>query len=449
MMHRTARILFALFLPACATGCEQIPDPLPLLAKSVTPSRPEIVRVSTVKPERMTLRRLTEAPGQIQALETTSVHARIGGYVKTVSVNIGDLVKTGQLLASLDVPEIEAEVEQKKAEVEQAEADLALFEAAVAVSKTSVSTAQAKAAEARATTRRTVAEVSRWEAESLRIEQLAREAAVTGSLRDETRSKLEAARAAGDEAKAQVVSAEAAVEESRSRLERAKAEVGSSRARIKVANADLRKANATLGFSRIIAPYDGVITRRRIDPGNLTVPGGSADPLFMIARMDVVTVVVAVPEAEAAQVESGVAAKVRIQSLRGRELAGKVSRTSWSLDQGTRSLRVEIDFPNPEGSLRPGLYAYATIVVAETRDALTLPSGAIVRENGKTFCVLVEEGKSKRVPVRLSLSDGTRVAVVEGLTGSEIVVVAGADGLMNGQSVEPIKTEKPAEPTRK
>ncbi len=427
-------------------GCDQPPQPS--TKNSAGAPLSDTLRVTVLKPERMTIRRTTEQPGQIQAFETTPVHARIGGYVKMVTVNIGDRVKAGQLLAELDVPEVEAEARQKVAAVEQARADRSQAEAAVAVAKSAVATAQAKAAEVQATTRRTVADVSRWEAEAARIEQLARESAVTGSLRDETRSKLEAARAAADEAKAHVRSAEAALDEARSALDKSKADSASSTVKIKVAKADQSRVEAMLGFAKITAPYDGVVTRRHIDPGHLTVPGGTGEPLFVVARTEVVSVVVAVPEVESALVESGDPAKIRIQSLAGREVSGKVARTSWALDQGTRSLRVEIDLPNADGALRPGMYAYTTIVASERADVLTLPVSAIIREPGKAYCVVAEEGKARRRPLRVGLSDGIRIEILEGLATGVTVIASGAD-LAEGQAVQLVPQEKPAEPPKK
>ena len=431
--------LIAVLLVYNVSGCDQ---PLQTSAKNSSGApTPDIVRVAILKPERMTIRRTTEQPGQILAVETTPIHARIGGYVKLVAVNIGDRVKAGQHLAELDVPEVDAEARQKVAAVEQAQADRSQAEAAITVAKSAVVTAQAKAAEVQATTRRTVADVLRWDAEAARIEQLARESAVTGSLRDETRSKLEAARAAADEARAHILSAEAALEEARSALEKSKADSASSTAKIKVAKADQSRVEAMLSFSKINAPFDGVVTRRHVDPGHLTIPGGTGEPLFVVDRTEVVSVEVAVPEAESALVEPGDPAKIRIQSLSGRELSGKVARTSWALDQGTRSLRVEIDLPNEDGSLRPGMYAYTTIAAAERPDVLTLPLTSIVRETGKVYCVVAEEGKARRRPVRLGLSDGIRIEILEGIAAGDSVIASGAE-LAEGQVIQPLSQDK-------
>jgi hypothetical protein len=161
---------------------------------------------------------------------------------------------------------------------------------------------------------------------------------------------------------------------SRASLDRARSDVVAAEAGISVARSDARRAEALLGYTRIVAPFDGVVTRRNVDAGHLTVPGGQGEPLFIVARSDLVTVTVGVPELFAAAVDPGDSARVRLQAIPGRTFEGKVTRTAYALDTKSRTLRVEIDLPNPVGKLHPGLYAYATIILDEHRDALTLPA---------------------------------------------------------------------------
>ncbi len=436
-----AAVVAALGLSAAIiAGCGHAPEAA--AAGGEAAAAPRAARVAIITPERAALRRTTAQPGQIEAYEVTNIHAKLAGYVAELAVDIGDEITKGQAIARLHIPELEAELEQKRAAVEQAEADRKQAEAAVAVAEASVVSAEAGVTEAQAATRRTEADVARWQAEYNRIAQLVRESAVTGSLLDETRSKLAAARAAGEEARAQVESARAALAEATARLEKAHADAGSAAAAIKVAHSDARRVESLLGYATIEAPYDGVVTRRNVDTGHLTVPGGQGEPLFVVARTNRVTVSVGVPEADAALVGPGDRAEVRLQALDGRTVEGRVTRTSWSLDRATRTLRAEIDLPNPDGGLRPGLYAYATIVAEERPDALTLPKTAIVRHDGETYCVIVADGRAHRREIVPGLSDGTRTEVVSGLDGKEAVVKAEVDSLAEGQPVEPIQPEE-------
>ncbi len=238
-------------------------------------------------------------------------------------------------------------------------------------------------------------------------------------------------------------SAEVALVQARAALDRARADVAAAAAAIDVAQADAGHARAMLGYARIEAPLDGVVTRRNVDTGDLTQPGADGPPLFVVARSDVVTITVDVPEAFAAEVNPGDRASVTLQAMKGRVVEGKVSRISWALDPKTRTIRVEIDIPNPGGRLRPGLYAYATIVAEEHPDVLTVPTAAIVEENGKARCVVVVDGKAARRSIVLGLNDGTRAEVVSGLAGDEAVVKANAASLADGQPVQVTETATP------
>ena len=358
-------------------------------------------------------------------------------------MNIGSKITKGQVMAELDVPELEAEAGQKRAMIEQAEALRAQAAAAVEAAKANVDAADAKLAEARAGIRRIEAELARWQAEYARVEQLFRERAQTGSLVDETRSKLRGAEALREEFDAQVKTALAAVAQGKAGLDKARADVTSAAAGITVARAEARRVEAMVGYARIVAPYDGVVTRRNVDTGHLTAPGAQGDPLFIVARSDLVTVVVAVPEMFAAAIDPDDRALIRLQAIPGRTFEGKVTRTAYALDPKSRTLRVEVDLTNPDGKLHPGLYAYASIVAEEHPDALALPTSAILRDGEKVACVVVKDGRADRQSITVGLVDGPSTEVLSGLDGKELVVKANAGSLVKGQ---PVESSEPAKP---
>src|SRR5262249_2342968 len=156
--------------------------------------------------------------------------------------------------------------------------------------------------------------------------------------------------------------------------------------------------------------------------GDLTTPGTAGQPLFMVARDDVVRITVGVPEMYATEVNPGDRALIRVQAIPGKEFEGKVTRASWTLDAKSRTLRTEIDLPNPNGRLRPGLYAYATIIVEEHAGALTVPTSALVRQDSQTYCAALVDGRAMRKPVTVGIDDGARTEIVSGLTGGETLV---------------------------
>src|SRR5262249_8221410 len=218
----------------------------------------------------------------------------------------------------------------------------------------------------------------------------------TGSLLDETHYKLQAAEAAADEVRAKIKSAEAALAQARSELEKSRADVAAAAATIEVARSGVRHAEAMFGYARIEAPFDGVITRRNVDTRHLTRPGSDAQPLFVTARTDILTILLDIPETYSTDVSPGNRALIKLQAMKGRTVEGKVTRTSWALDPKTRTIHTEIDIPNPGGKLRPGLYAYATVIVEEHPDVLTVPATAIVSEKEKerSYCVALSDGKA-------------------------------------------------------
>src|SRR5271157_1154296 len=170
-----------------------------------------ITRVEVVKPGRTTIRRSTEEPGRIEAYEVTPIYAKVSGYVQKWNTDIGTKVVKGQVLAVVSVPELDAEVEQKMATVEETEAKLAQAKASEEVAQANLASAQAKLTEVQAGTKRADADLARWQSEFKRVEQLHNERALTGSLLDETRSKLRSSESSREEVYAQVKTAEVAV----------------------------------------------------------------------------------------------------------------------------------------------------------------------------------------------------------------------------------------------
>src|SRR5579864_1884038 len=438
-----AGLIAALLSPGCEKPAGEN------TARADTAQRAAATRVVAVKPVRATVRRSTEQPGQVEAYEVTPIHAKISGYLRNLTVDIGSVLKKGQVMAEIWMPEIDAEFQQKQALIEQAKADLAQAQAAVEVAKANVLSAEAKLVEIQASIKRAKADVEFNQSEYARFQQLVREKAAPPSLEDEARNKSRAAEATRDEMQAKLLSAEAALAESRAFVEKTKSDALAAAARIEVARFEVLRLKALKGYSEIPAPYDGVVTRRNVDTGFLTVPGGTAEPLFIVARSDLVTITVHVPEMYAIDVEPGDKVLIRLQAVAGRRFEGTVTRTAWALDSATRTLRTEIDLPSNNGVLRPGLYAYATIIVQEHPDVLTLPLSAIVKDDDKTFCVCVENGKAVRRPIELGLNDGTRTEVKSGLNGGEIVVKANPDSLADSQALEVSELEGAATKSEK
>jgi RND family efflux transporter MFP subunit len=456
-LARRAGTSLALGLLALAAGCTASTETETQPQGDATAKAPA---VETVRPERKTLRRMIEQPAHVEAFEETPLLARIPGHVQKVSADIGQRVRgprfdgkgkqtePGQVLAELWVPELVEEHRQKKALVGQAEAETAQAKAALEAAEANVASLKALVREAEAGRGRAQANRDRWKAQADYEEGLVRRKSLDQQSYEITRNQYRAAEAATEEVEAKVASAQAAAKESEARRDKAKADVAAAKARVQVAQAEEGRLAALLEYSKVRAPYDGVITARNVHTGHY-LTGGATRPLYVIARTDVVRVVAHVPEAEAAYISDGAAANVRCQVIKDREFEGEVTRSAWSLDAKARTLRVEVDLPNPDGKLRPGMYANVNFH-AELNGPYALPAAAVVMQAGEACCFRAVNGKAVRTPVKSGASDGKLVQVLkkrtgpargggeaawEDFTGREDVIVTGAGSLTDGQAV--------------
>ncbi len=398
------------------------------------------VRVTAARPVRKTLRLESVQPGQIEAFEQTPLLAKLPAYVEKLHVDIGDRVEAGQLLADLFLPELKDELRQKQAALVQAEAEIELAAAAVRAAEAAVTTAQANISLMKAGNIRAEADYARWQSQFARISQLVVGGSLDRKLEDETRDSLKAAEAACGEARAKVESAKAALLQSQADLAKAKANEAVARARRGNAQADLARVTALLQYTQIRAPYAGVVTERNVNRGDFVQPASTttARPLLTVVRTNVVRIFVDVPEMQSPWVEAGRTGYVSVQALPDRIVEGKVTRTSWALG-ANRTLRTELDLPNPNGLLRPGMYATAHILLQERPDACVLPPSAIVRDGRRASCWTVQGGRAVRTPITLGLQVGNDVEVTSGLKPDDVVVQSQVASLQAGAAVEVAK----------
>jgi multidrug efflux pump subunit AcrA (membrane-fusion protein) len=297
-------------------------------------------------------------------------------------------------------------------------------------------------AEADAGVDRAQALCDRWQSEVKRIAKLLSDGVGDLQTLDDTKTQLKAAEAALKEAAARVASKKAAVEKAKADKDKAAADIDAAKARLNVAKAEVARIEALQGYMKIVAPFDGVVTHRSLSRGDF-VTAGDKVTLFKVARTHPVRVVVNVPEADAGLVAVGQDVRLALQGVPGGGEAGKVTRTSWSLEPGSRTLRAEIDYPNEKGHVRPGMYAYARLT-AELPAAWAVPAAAVGKIGDESIMYLVEGGKAVRVTVQLLKGDAQFTQVRRykrpgasdwtDVTGSESVATP-ASALTDGQPV--------------
>jgi len=407
-------------------------------------------RVTAGPPIRKTLQLFTVQPGRVNAFEEAPLVPKLPGYIEKVLVDIGDRVQKGQMLIELSIPELKDDLEQKHGLLAQAQAEVRQAEAALVAMKASANSANAMVSQSEASVGRVEGEYKRWTSESQRIQQLVSSGSVTAKLADETLSQFRSAEAAMKEATAMIESAKAGMLEAEANILKADADVSAAVARVRVAQSNVDAATTMITYTRILAPFDGVITNRNVDTGHFVQPAnsGASKPLLIVASVDRVRISVDVPEMEAAMIDAGDSDKlfgnvatVRVQSISNKVFDGHISRSSWSLDSQNRSLRTEIDLSNDNQALLPGSYASVSILLAQRNDVLTLPTTAIIREGMDAFCFIVNGGKLTKRPVQIGLRSGNEVEISTGLEGTESVVMVNVGSLRDGQLVDVIATK--------
>lgn len=424
-------ILFSGCRPGDATAVAQQGDSL------------DVVAVDVVKPESKTLERSTTQPATVHAWFEAQLHAQATGRLSNLKVDIGDSVAKDQPLVVIEVPDLEKQklrqqsaVARLKADEDRARADVELAKAGVAAAEAERDAAAAQVAKATAT-------LTAYQAEFKRVSDLVKDESVAGRLLDEAREHLQSAEAERTAVEAEIAAARAKVIVAQARQTAAEADVRVAEAATKEAESQLEEIDVLLSFATLTAPFDGVVTQRNVDPGDLvrsTQPGSSASskPLLSVAQLDHVRVRTAVPENDAGWIAVGNEAAVVLRALPHRTFSGKVSRSTRRLDESTRTMMVEIDLPNPEGVILPGMYGEATVRKRNEQPSIVLPAGAVRYDaEGKSYVYALEaDDRVKILDVATGLDDGSQIEITAGLSGDERIIGPSLDRYQDGQKVK-------------
>jgi HlyD family secretion protein len=429
-----------------ASGCSRAPiDAAPAATQDAGPA----VAVTVISPQRTAVHCEVSQPGSIEAFEETPVFARVAGYVKEGWKDIGTTLRKGEILAELWVPEREVELKHKEALLRQARSEIEQAQRAMEAAQAAFHSAEAKVAESEAKRLAAQARYNRTKSQYDRLRSM--QQVIQKENIEEAQLGFETAQAGLAEAEAAVKFASAFQVESKARWAKAEADLTVAKDRLGVAQQERDYSRTMLDYARLPAPYDCVVTQRHINTGDFVSgeAAGKSKPLYVVHRTDLMRIFVQVPESDVPWLQKGAEAHVRVQVLPGRTFTGQVARTSWSVDPATRTLRAEIDLPNGDGTLRPGLYAYATLS-AGVSGRLTLPRSAVATEGDVTrgyqsFCYQVADGKVHRLPIELGAGDNARVEILkkqprpgspwEPFTGTEQIVQGNLSELHDGQAV--------------
>jgi multidrug efflux pump subunit AcrA (membrane-fusion protein) len=394
-------------LAAFAAGCSK--------ETKVAPSVSEPPVLKMVHPELRKTVRVVGQPSFVQSYERTSIYPKMTAFIEKWNVDIGDKVRKGDVLADLFVPELKEDFGTKKATVELDKEQVRLAQEAVEVADAEVKAARARLDEAKSILGKYVAEVKRWDVQVKRIRREVGRQVIAPQILLESENELNADIAAQDAAESTIVKAAAELLADQAALSKAEVNVAVARARVLVAGSEAKRLEAWVGYLKLLAPFDGIIVARNANTWDFVLPStgdptaqnrapdlspsGQAAPVYVVERTDIVRIYVDVPERDADAVHIGSDARVKIWAYRDEWLPASVTRLSWALNTRSRTLRAEIDMPNPGSRILPGMYAYGKIVV-ERANVRSLPKSAFTHAGGKTFIWRYVNGHALRTEVQ-------------------------------------------------
>ena len=339
--------------------------------------------------------------GQFQPYQQVDLHAKVSGYIRWIKVDIGDRVRQGEVLALLEVPELQNQVEGAQAEVRHSQSDITRAQSEVVSAQSSYSALHA---------------------EYTRLEEASKER--PGLIAEQ---ELDDARAKDQQAAAQVGVAKASLDAMRQQLG--------------VSNATRSRLETMSGYEQIVAPFTGVVTKRYADTGTLIQAGQDNNtntlPVVQVAESDLLRLRMPVPESDVPYIQVGGDVQVKVNAT-GHTFTGKIIRFSRALDTNTRTMLTEVDVPNHDLSLSPGMYAETSIQLLQKNDALILPAQAVVQSGDQSYVLAVDATNHvEKRNVTLGIQTSNHVEITSGLKAGDNVIASGQTGYQPGEVVSP------------
>jgi membrane fusion protein, multidrug efflux system len=217
--------------------------------------------------------------------------------------------------------------------------------------------------------------------------------------------------------------------------------VDDAKGKLDMANANLHRTETLLGYTKIVAPFSGIIARRSVDPGAFipaATSGSVSTSAALLTLIDIrsVRIEIPVPESEVLRVKVGLPVQVTVDELPGHVFTGAVSRFAYALDEASKTMLAEAEIPNPNTALRPGMYARVRLGIEKRVDALLVPVAAVVAGKGQDWVIVIADAKATRLPVKTGFRDDKDVEILDGLSPDQAVILGGANPPADGQPVQ-------------
>jgi RND family efflux transporter MFP subunit len=384
-----------LFTGLCITACH-VHDGSTDAKAAVLPS------ARVIAAQRGDISRVLTLAGQFQPFQAVDVHPKVSGYMRHINVDIGDIVRQGQTIATLEVPELKAQLQQTVFQAEQASDEM----------------------------RRAQHEINRAEAQHAAIhEQYERlKQAAQGHPGLIAEQELDNAQAAD-------LSSEAQVDAAKSGLAAAKQHMGS-------AQADNQRVQALHNYTNVVAPISGVVVWRYADTGALIQGGTNSNsqdlPIVRLSQSTKLRLRVPVPEEDVRYVQQGDQLQVRVDAI-GRSFTGKVARFTRDVNAETRTMETELDVDNHDLAISPGMYANTALRLAHVENVVTIPVEAIVLKGNRQFVYVLDSANRVHVrAVELGVEGSKLAEIRSGLAVGDRVIVGGQDKYREGDTINPV-----------
>ncbi len=354
--------------------------------------------VSVVTSERRGIVRSLDIAGVFQPFQEIDIHGKVSGYIRHINVDIGDRVRQGQVLATLEVPELQAQVLGADAGVKRSRSDIDRLQNEVTRAQASYGATHANY-------------------ERLKSASDQRPGLIAAQELDDAQARDRAAAA---------------------QVDAAKSSVAAGQEQLGVSRADLQRVHTMAQYATIRAPFTGVVTARYADTGSLIPAGtsnsGISQAVVRLAQSDVLRLRMPVPEEDVRYVHEGSSVTVHIQAT-GQTFPAKVIRFNRDVSDTTRTMQTEVDVPNADLSLAPGMYADVSFALQAKQDAVVVPSAAVVQGDRPAVWVVDSTGHAQRREVQLGITGANTQEIISGVQTGEQVIVGGQSQLQAGQAV--------------
>jgi RND family efflux transporter MFP subunit len=395
--RRPALVFFAVVAALVATAI--IAGVVPRLAKEkslLAASQEEALKKPVVLVSKARLeasKGSIDLPGDLQAMIESPIFSRADGYLKTRLVDVGSHVKTGDLMAEIETPELDQQISQARATLAQAQSNQKELQADISLAKANLDLAKVTS--------------ERWE-------RLLAKGVVPRQDVDERKADLEVKRA---------------------QVEHAEASLATAQDTIRASQANLNRLQELKGFARVTAPFDGVVTTRNVDIGTL-INAGSKE-MFRVARIDPLRIFVQVPQTYVASMHEGQMAELHVDERPGQVFPARVTNVANSLDATSRSMLVILQTPNPGGTLYPGMYSQVRFSMANAKPLLLVPGDTLQTvKTGPRVAVVGPDNVVHFRQVTIGQDLGSDVEIVSGITAGELVISNPSDVVQEGVTVE-------------